>query len=315
MVEPFANLPILVPGTCIAGTYVLEEVLGTGGSAVVYGAQHTRLKKRVALKVYPIRPGTDPSFVQRFQQEASFLARVHHENVIAVYDDGFLDDGSPYLVVQRLRGETLATRLDRGPLHVDDVVDVALEMLAALSALARVGITHRDVKPENVMFDRSPDGHSVLKLVDFGVAKDADTMRREDGDALDELVGTPRYMSPEQMRCEHVDPRSDLYSLGAMLYELLTGRTPHSGDTLEEIALATWYAPIASIRSLRPDCPVVLERIILKALAREPECRYETASEMRKELERWNAMRRTAPISHLVAALKTPAALPQVASL
>jgi len=296
MVDPFSSLPIMAPGTCVGDTYVLGVVLGTGGSAVVYDAEHVRLKRRVAMKVYPIRPGTDPNFVCRFQDEASLLARVHHEHVLPVYDDGLLDDGSPFIVVQRLRGETLASRLREGPLPIEDVVRIALQTLSALGALRRAGIVHRDVKPENLMFDRSPDGHSVLKLVDFGVAQQEEPPQFEPLEP-GELVGTPRYMSPEQMRCERVDARSDLYSLGATLYELLTGRTPHEGETLEEIALATWYAPITPIRSLRPDCPVMLERILLKALARERECRYETACEMRKELERWDAMHRAASVT------------------
>lgn len=295
MDDPLLNTPILTPGTCIGGKYVLGEVLGMGGSAVVYDAEQVGLKRRVAFKVYPIREGTDPTFVERFQREARLLSRVHHENVIAAFDAGTLSDGSPFLVVQRMRGGSLATRLQSGPLPIDEVVELAVQVLHALCALSQAGIVHRDVKPDNLMFHRGADEIPVIKLVDFGVATHVDALA-DDPMGPGELVGTPHYMSPEQMRGEPVDPRTDLYALGATLYQMLTGHTPHRGETLEEVANATLFAPIAPIRSLRVDCPPLLERMVLKALARERECRYEDATEMRKELERWDATRRSLPL-------------------
>jgi serine/threonine protein kinase len=296
MDDLLANTPCLAPGTSIEDKYVVRDVIGVGGTAVVYDAEQLGLRRKVAVKVYPVGATTDTTFLERFQREARLLARIHHENVVAAYDAGTLPDGSPYLVVQKLRGESLAKRLEAGPLTIDDVIDVALQSLRALGALSKLGITHRDVKPDNLMYDRMPDGHSVLKLVDFGVAKHVDGAEGDPLSRLGELVGTLLYMSPEQMRGEDVDMRSDLYSLGATLYQALTGRTPHDGETLEQIGLAVLFGAITPVRKLRPDCPEVLERIILKALARERECRYETASEMRKELERWDADRRSLPL-------------------
>ncbi len=287
MDELYPSPPVLDPGTVVADKYVLGHVLGFGGSAVVYEALQLGLRRSVALKVYPIREGTCPSFVERFRREAWLMARICHENVLAVFDNGLLDDGSPYLVVQRVRGESLAQRLQSGVLSIDEVIDLALQLLRALCAIHQVGITHRDIKPDNLMFDRRAQRPPLLKLVDFGVALPGDRVEEHPLDQPGELVGTPRYMSPEQMRGELVDVRSDLYSLGATCYEALTGRTPHGGQSFDEISAATLYEPIPAIRTLREDCPERLERILLKALARDRERRYQTPTEMLKELERW----------------------------
>jgi len=293
---------LLEPGTLVANKYLIEEVLGTGGSAVVYAAQQVGLGRRVAFKLCSAASDAVPLLIERFRREASLLARIRHPHVVAVYDAGALPDGSPYLVVQRLRGDTLATRLLAGPLPVSEAVALTRQVLSALDVLCEHGITHRDVKPDNLMFDRQREtqeeagdervgaeyGKPVLKLVDFGVAKVTES---DDGPMSipGEVVGTSHYMSPEQLRGEWVDPRSDLYALGATLYEMLTGRTPHEGDTLHEVALATLYAPITPIRVLRPDCPEELESIVFRALAREREARYTSAREMLAVLDCWEA--------------------------
>lgn len=276
---------LLPPGTCVDGKYILCDVLGTGGSAVVYAAEQLGLKRVVAFKLYPVGPEMAPKLVQRFQREAELLARVHHENVVAVFDSGSMPDGSPYLVVQCLSGESLAARLASGPLPLDEVVELTRQVLHALVALGDAGITHRDVKPDNLMFDRRPDGSQLLKLVDFGIA----TERHGEAPFVPrELVGTPNYMAPEQVRGEEADARSDLYALGATVYELLTGRTPHRGETLQELAAATLFDPITPVRALRPDCPEELARLITKALAREPAQRFASAREMLSALEAWS---------------------------
>jgi serine/threonine protein kinase len=296
------------PGASVGGKYRIGELLGEGGSALVYTAEHRALGRRVAFKLYPICPETEPMLVERFQREARLLARVRHENVVAVYDTGALADGSPYLVVQQVRGGTLAARLKAGPLPLAEVPEIARQLLCALEAVGALGITHRDIKPDNLMFDRRPDGSELLKLVDFGVAKDLDGEEEARLSPRGEVVGTPHYMSPEQMRADDVDPRSDIYAVGATLYEMLTGRTPHEGDTLEDIALAILFATITPVRALRRDCPEGLERIILKALSREPEARYATARDMRKDLERWTAQHFGTP-SAPAAALESALAL------
>jgi tRNA A-37 threonylcarbamoyl transferase component Bud32 len=277
---------LLSPGTCVAGKYIICDVLGTGGSALVYAAEQVNLKRVVAFKLYPARGALASTMLQRFEREAQLLASVHHENVVAVFDAGRMPNGSPYLVVQRLQGDSLATRLGTAPLSVIEAVDVAHQVLSALCALSDVGIVHRDVKPENLVLDRLPDGRTILKLVDFGIAKAAhDQPARE----LDEMVGTPGYMAPEQVRGEDIDARCDLYALGATLYEMLTGRTPHTGDSAQQVAMATLFGAIPPLRTLRPDCPEGFAQIVMRALARDPSDRFACAREMKGALDRWRA--------------------------
>jgi serine/threonine protein kinase len=280
---------LLSPGTCVAGKYVICDVLGTGGLAVVYAAEQINLRRVVAFKLYPARGALASALLQRFEREAQLLARVHHENVVAVFDAGRMPDGSPYLVVQRLHGDSLATRLRTdGPLPVTEAVDLTRQALHALIALGDAGITHRDVKPDNIVLDRQPDGGTVLKLVDFGIAKEA---HDEASRAVDQMVGTPGYMPPEQVHGEGIDARSDLYALGATLYEMLTGCTPHTGDTVEAVAMATLFGSISPLRELRPDCPEGLVQIVVRALARDPSERFASAREMKSALDRWLADR------------------------
>jgi serine/threonine protein kinase len=277
---------LIAPGTCVAGKYIICDVLGIGGSAIVYAAEQLGLKRVVAFKHYPASGALAAQLLERFEREAQLLARVHHENVVAVYHAGSMPDGSPYLVVQRLSGESLATHLLSGPLPIVEAVALTHQVLAALSALSDAGITHRDVKPENLVLDRLPDGRTVLKLVDFGIAK---ATFDEASRALDEMVGTPRYMAPEQVRGEKIDGRCDQYALGVTLYQMLTGRTPHTGETLQELATATLLGPITPVRVLRRDCPEGLEQIVMTALAREPSNRFASAHEMKRALDRWQA--------------------------
>lgn len=224
--------------------------------------------------------------LERFEREAQLLARVHHENVVAVFDSGTMADGSPYLVLQRLQGESLAARLLGGPLPMAEVVCFTRQILSALSALSDAGITHRDVKPDNLVLDQLADGRTVVKLVDFGIAKD---MNGPESSHPEELVGTPNYMAPEQVRGGAVDARCDVYALGATVYEMLTGRTPHVGETVEDVARATLFAPITPVGELRLDCPEKLEQIVMKALARDPNERFASAREMKLALDVWEA--------------------------
>jgi serine/threonine-protein kinase len=279
-----ASCAPLAPGTCVAGKYIICDVLGTGGSAVVYAAEQVSLKRVVAFKLYPATGELALALLKRFEREAQLLARVHHENVVAVFDAGSMPDGSPYLVVQRLQGESLATRLLAGPLPIAETVQLARQLLSALSALGDTGITHRDIKPGNIVFDRLAEGRTVPKLVDFGIAKESTD---EASRVLDEMVGTPRYMAPEQVRGEPLDARCDLYALGVTLYEMLTGRTPHTGDSIHEIVRATLFAPITPVSALRLDCPEGLSQIVMRALARDAGDRFASAREMLRALDAW----------------------------
>lgn len=279
---PIGHAGLLSPGALVGDKYIICDVLGTGGAAVVYAAEQLGLRRVVALKVYPVGAFLAPALAQRFEREAQLLARVHHENVVPIFDSGTLADGSPYLVVQRLHGESLAARLLNGPLPIAEAVEVTRQVLSALSALSDAGIAHRDVKPDNLVLDRFGDGPTVVKLVDFGIAKD---LNEEPSCVLEDLLGTPNYMAPEQIRGEAIDARCDLYALGAVLYEMLTGRTPHARETMEDAARATLFEAIVPVRALRPDCPQELEQIVMRALAHAPENRFATAQEMRDALD------------------------------
>ncbi|HEX6242736.1 MAG TPA: serine/threonine-protein kinase, partial [Polyangiales bacterium] len=278
---------LLSPGTCVDGKYIICDVLGTGGSATVYAAEQVGLKRVVAFKLYPLGAETSPALRERFEREAELLARVQHENVVAVFDSGRLDDGSPYLVVQRLQGQSLASHLaSAGPLPLEEAVELALQVANALAALGAAGITHRDVKPDNLVLDPLPDGRTLVKLVDFGIALSDEL---EGAGSSEGLMGTPHYMAPEQVSGAPIDARCDQYALGATLYEMLTGRTPHNGESLSELARAIMFAPITPVRALRPDCPAALEAIIMRALAREPRDRFASARALKQALEGWRA--------------------------
>jgi tetratricopeptide (TPR) repeat protein len=277
---------LLEPGTIVAGKYAIRGKLGEGGFAVVYDAEHLGLGRHVAIKVVHIDDEMPHGVLERARREARNSALVRHPNVLEVFDTGSLDDGSPYLVMERIDGETLSQRIARQGLTVPAVVELGRQLMLALEALAAHDMLHRDVKPENVMLHDRGDGRLIVKLVDFGIAKrkvgERDVRLTRDG----ALVGTPSYMSPEQLLGQQLDERTDIYSSGAVLYEALVGSPPHDRESLEELMLAALHDRVRPIRATRPTCPRELERIVLKALARSRDERYPSAAAMRQDLER-----------------------------
>jgi serine/threonine protein kinase len=279
----------LAPGTIVAGKYVIRGKLGLGGFSVVYDAEHLGLGRHVAIKVVHVDDDMPIGLLERSRREARNSALVRHPNVLEVFDTGVLDDGSPYLVMERIEGETLSKRIVRQGLSIAAVVELGRQLMLALEALAAHNMIHRDIKPENVMLHDRGDGRPIVKVVDFGIAKrtvpERDVRLTREGT----LVGTPSYMSPEQLRGENLDERTDIYSAGAVLYEALTGRPPHDRTSLNELMLAALHDRVRAVRQLRPGCPRELERIVLKALAKAREDRYPTAAAMRHDLERFAA--------------------------
>ena len=211
----------------VVDSYRLLSRLGAGGMGEVYLAHDAKLDRPVALKFLSPDLAVDRDRLRRFHQEARAASSLNHPHIIVVHDFGEVD-GRPYLVTEFIEGETLRHRLQRGPLAIRDVVDVGVQLASALAAAHARGLVHRDIKPENIML--RPDGYA--KVLDFGLAKlaaateSADPARRESHTQPGMVVGTPRYMSPEQMRGLDVDPRSDVWSLGVVLYEMATGRLP-----------------------------------------------------------------------------------------
>ncbi len=255
------------PGAQV-GPYQILEQLGQGGMATVYKAYHPALDRYVALKALHPAFMEDPNFLERFRREARVVARLDHPNIVPVYD--FSEhEGRPYLVMKFVEGETLKARLQRGPLGLDEIGQIAEAVGAALTYAHEQGVLHRDVKPSNVLL--STDGR--IYLTDFGLARIAQA--GESTLSSDRLLGTPQYISPEQaLGKSDLDARTDIYAFGVMLYEMLLGRVPYNADTPYAIIHDHIYAPLPRPRDLNPNLPPALERVLLKALAKQPEDRF-----------------------------------------
>jgi eukaryotic-like serine/threonine-protein kinase len=260
------------------GRYVIRRRLGSGGMADVYLAEDQELGRRVALKMLNDRHASDEQFVERFRREAQSAAGLNHPNIVSIFDRGHAE-GTYYIAMEFLDGRTLKELLVRnGPTPVPIAIDYARQILGALSFAHRNGIVHRDIKPHNIVV--GPDGR--LKVTDFGIARSGASQMTEAGS----IVGTAQYLSPEQARGAPVDPRSDLYSLGIVLYEMLTGAVPYTGDTPVEIAMKHLSAIPRPPSELRDDVPHDLDAVVMRALAKDPDQRYASAEEMDADLAR-----------------------------
>jgi len=275
--------------TQLGGRYDVGQVVGRGGMAEVYEGTDLRLNRRVAIKVLRPDLARDPMFQERFRREAQSAAGLNHPNIVAIYDTGedvLTENGSqvniPYIVMEYVEGLTLRQALNNGPrLLPERALEIIAGVLAALDYAHRHGIVHRDIKPANIMIDTNGDA----KVMDFGIARamsDAATSVT----ATSAVMGTAQYLSPEQARGELVDARSDLYSSGCVLYELLTGVTPFTGESPVAIAYQHVNEPPKPPSSLDPSVPANLDSITLGALAKAPSNRYQTAAEMRSDVER-----------------------------
>jgi eukaryotic-like serine/threonine-protein kinase len=258
----------------IANRYRLGAPVGTGGMARVVSARDLRLDRTVAIKLVPVS-GIDRSGRQRFVREARSSAGFSHPNAVAVYDAGEAD-GYLYLVMELVDGPSLAGRLaDHGRLDIDEALSIAASVLAALGAAHAAGIVHRDVKPGNILL--GPAG--AVKLADFGIAKRlGDVTAALTG--VGQFVGTPKYMAPELVVGEPVTPAADLYALGVVLFEMLTGHPPYEADTPVGTAIAHRDAPIPDLRRDRPDVPDHVAAVVRRAMAKDPDDRFGSAEQM-----------------------------------
>lgn len=258
------------PGDTLGDRWTLVEKIDAGAMGEVFRAEHRMLGHAVAVKVLRPEMTRDPGAIERFLREARIAAKLRHPNVVRVEDYGLAQDGRPYLVMELLHGESLARRLARTPrLHPRVVLAIVSQIGEALDAAHAAGIVHRDLKPENI-FLCGPADPPKLKVLDFGVAKFTDSLAAGgSATASNTLVGTPRYMSPEQARASRtLDGRSDLWALGILAYEMLTGRHPFDGEAIAELLVAILTHPIVAPSGLRPSLPVDVDAWCTRALAR-----------------------------------------------
>jgi eukaryotic-like serine/threonine-protein kinase len=265
-------------GSLFDGRYRIVRKLGAGGMANVYLAEDQELGRRVAIKILNDRHANDDQFVERFRREAKNAAALTHPNIVSIYDRGEAEGGY-YIAMEYLDGRSLKELIvSRGPAPVSVALDYTRQILSALRFAHRNGIVHRDIKPHNVLVD----GEGRVKVTDFGIARAGTSQMTEDGS----IVGTAQYLSPEQARGTNVDQRSDLYSLGVVLYELLTGSTPFTGDTPVEIAMKHLSQVPEPPSAKRHDLPHDVDLLVMRALAKDPDDRYQSAEEMDGDLDR-----------------------------
>ena len=280
------------PGDVVDGKYRLTRRIGEGGMGTVFEGENIRIKRKVAIKVLHEHVATSPEFAQRFVREARASARIGSEHVCDVLDLGDLESGEKYIVMELLDGESLEQRLERGRLEPNVLVPLAFEILEGLGAMHQVGVIHRDLKPANVFLCKTKSGGVTVKILDFGVAKveasDEDPSGIHDMTSTGTMMGTPLYMSPEQARgARDVDGRTDLYAASVIMYQSLTGETPHQGVSLHELLFKIVLDDPKPIQSLAPHVDDELAELVMKGLSRDVDHRYSSAREYQEALKAW----------------------------
>jgi serine/threonine protein kinase len=278
------------PGEVLAGKYRVERVLGQGGMGVVLAAMHIHLEERVALKLMLAGASINSEAVGRFVREARAAARLESAHVAKVSDVGTLDDGRPYMVMEYLDGQDLSQVLaSTGPLPLKDAIDYVLQASEAIAEAHSIGIIHRDLKPSNLFLTRRRDRTLHVKVLDFGISKIVSTSKTERDSAMTRtsaMMGSPLYMSPEQMTSvKDVDGRSDIWALGVILFELLTGSPPFMGDTLPEVCGLVLQSADPPVSSRRPGLPREIDAVIHRCLAKRPADRFQNIAELARALQ------------------------------
>lgn len=273
-------------GTMLDDRYEILEVIGTGGMAVVYKAMCHRLNRYVAVKILRDELANDEEFRKRFQTEAQAVAMLSHPNIVSVYDVSH-SDGVEYIVMELIEGVTLMQYMKKkGALGWKEALHFAVQISKALEHAHEKGIVHRDIKPQNIMILK--DG--TIKVADFGIAALESAQEKKS----DQTVGSVHYIAPEQARGEQPDPRSDIYSLGVVMYEMLTGKMPYDGDTAEQVAMKHITGHPVPPQEINPDIPEELAAITLKAMNSDISARYQSASELLRDLEDFRKQQATA---------------------
>jgi serine/threonine protein kinase len=293
-------------GKTLQGRYQVEKKVGEGGMSFVYLATDIATRERYAIKVLSAALSQDANAMARLRREASLGMRLAHPNVCHIIRLGETEDGLVYVVMPFVEGEILADRTNRrGHIPLDETARLLHDMASGLNVAHDLKIVHRDLKPENIMVSTRPDGTDYAVVMDFGLAKE-----RKAGAELQKLtatgiiLGTPEFMSPEQLRGKPLDARTDIYSLALMTYEMLTGKLPFQGRTQQEMMIARLRSDPTPLRKMRPELnfPEAVERVLAKAMARNPDERYQTTCEFSDAFTAAAAARATPPASNTLPA-------------
>lgn len=272
------------PGTVLLGKYIVERVLGVGGMGIVVAARHMELGELFAVKLMLESDEDQAEPIERFLREARSSAKLKSQHAVRVHDVGRLPNGTPYMVMEHLAGQDLRQVLQaRGALGIDEAVRFVREACEAVAEAHAVGVVHRDLKPANLFLARRLAGPPIVKVLDFGISKELDPQERVGADLTrtGSLLGSPNYMSPEQMtRIKEVDPRSDIWSLGVVLFHLLTAKLPFQGTVITEVIARVLTEEPPRPTALRPDIPADLEAVVLRCLQKKPDDRYQSVNEL-----------------------------------
>jgi serine/threonine-protein kinase len=271
-------------GKTLDRKYRIVRRIGSGGMGEVFEAENLVLRRRVAIKLVSSSARVSEEAIARLRREASAISCLHHPNVCDVYDMGVLEDGKPYLVLEHLKGETLERRLAARRLTSSAAIEIFSQILSGLQMAHGVGIIHRDLKPANVFLVSRAGCGPLVKLLDFGFAKDVSGTLWRTITRPGMACGTPQYMSPEQLRAQPVDARSDVFAVGVMLFEALAGVHPFRGMSVLDIGTKIIRESAPRLRAVRPSVSPLLDDVVARALAKRPEDRFASALEMQRAL-------------------------------
>ena len=273
---------LVAPGAIVAGKYRLDAVIGEGGMGAVWAATHTGLGQAVAIKFISKEFITSSEALRRFDSEAKAAAQLRSRHVVQVFDNGTLEDGTPYIAMELLRGENVHGRVHRaGPVPLNESIEILSQCCKALSRAHAAGIVHRDIKPDNIFLTQTDEEGILVKVLDFGIAKFASSPSDHSSTRTGAVLGTPLYMSPEQARgLKTIDYRTDIYSLGLVAYTMLTGNLAFSSESFGDLLVQICTAPLPSLCANAPWLPAAMELWFQRACARDPASRFASAQEL-----------------------------------